>query len=63
MTNAGTLDRTVRIILGLGLVALAFVGPKTPLGYLGVIPLVTGFIGFCPLYKLVGLNTCPVAKR
>lgn len=63
MTNEGTLDRTIRIILGLGILSLAFFGPRTPLGYVGVVPVVTGLLGFCPLYRLVGLNTCPLEKR
>jgi hypothetical protein len=63
MLNEGTLDRVVRIILGLGILSLAFIGPRTPLGYVGVVPLVTGLIGFCPLYRLIGLNTCPTTKR
>jgi membrane protein implicated in regulation of membrane protease activity len=58
MRNEGTLDRSLRIMLGLALIAMVFVGPKTMLGWLGVIPLVTGLAGFCPLYRLVGLNTC-----
>jgi len=61
--NEGTIDRAVRIIVGLGLLALAFVGPRTPLGYIGIIPLATGVIGFCPLYKVLGLNTCPMPKK
>lgn len=61
--NEGTLDRAVRVILGLGLLAIAFVGPKTPLGFLGVIPLLTGLVGSCPLYRLVGLRTCPVDQK
>lgn len=63
MTNAGTLDRTIRIVLGLAVLSLAFIGPRTPLAYVGIVPLVTGLIGFCPLYRLVGLNTCTVGKR
>jgi hypothetical protein len=63
MTNEGTLDRTIRIAAGLTLIALAVVGPRTPWGYLGVIPLVTGLIGFCPAYKLFGLSTCPMEQR
>jgi hypothetical protein len=63
MTNAGTLDRTIRIVLGLAVLSLAFIGPRTPFAYIGIVPLVTGLIGFCPLYRLVGLNTCPVGKR
>ena len=47
--NAHTLDRAVRIALGLALLAIAFVGPKTPWGFLGLVPLLTGAIGSCPL--------------
>lgn len=63
MTNEGTIDRAVRIVLGLGLLSLAFIGPQSPLGYIGLVPLLTGLIGFCPLYKLVGLSTCPLPKK
>ena len=63
MINEGTIDRTIRIVLGLGILALAFVGPKTPIGYVGVVPLVTGLIGFCPLYRLLGLSTCPTPGK
>lgn len=63
MINEGTLDRTIRIVLGLAILSLAFIGPKTLLGYIGLVPLVTGLIGFCPLYKILGLNTCPVGKK
>ncbi|HET9594773.1 MAG TPA: DUF2892 domain-containing protein [Anaeromyxobacteraceae bacterium] len=62
MINAGTLDRTLRIALGAGLLSLTFAGPHTLLGLVGVVPLVTGVMGFCPLYRLVGVSTCP-AKR
>lgn len=57
-TNAGTLDRGLRAILGLGLIAIVFVGPQTPWGWLGLIPLGTALIGWCPLYALLGINTC-----
>lgn len=57
-TNAGTLDRGLRAILGLGLIAIVFVGPQTPWGWLGLIPLGTALIGWCPLYSLLGINTC-----
>jgi len=56
-TNENTIDRALRVILGLGLLAIAVVGPKTPLGYLGVVPLVTGLLGSCPLYSLLGVST------
>jgi hypothetical protein len=61
--NEHPIERGVRVALGLGLISLAFVGPQTPWGYLGIIPLLTGIAGTCPLYSLVGINTCPVAKR
>lgn len=55
--NEGLVDRAVRIVVGLVVLALAFVGPKTPLGWLGVVPLATGIIGFCPLYRIIGVKT------
>ncbi len=61
--NAGTIDRSIRVLLGLVLISLVFVGPQTPWGWIGVVPLVTGLIGYCPVYKLVGINTCPLRGR
>jgi hypothetical protein len=61
--NIGPIDRTVRIILGIGLISLTFVGPKTPWGWLGLIPLATALIGWCPPYALLGINTCGSGKR
>lgn len=55
--NVGTIDRILRIALGLILIALVFIGPKTPWGWVGIVPLLTGFVSFCPLYTLLGLNT------
>lgn len=63
MINEGTLDRTIRIVLGLAILSLAFVGPQSPLGYLGLVPLVTGLVGFCPLYRIVGLRTNAERKQ
>lgn len=60
--NEGTLDRALRIILGLVLLSLVFVGPQTMWGLIGIIPLATGLMGYCPLYQIVGLNTCPMKK-
>jgi len=60
--NESTLDRGIRVVLGLGLLALAFVGPKTPLGFIGLVPLATGLLGSCPLYTLFGISTCPMKK-
>lgn len=56
--NVGTIDRVARLILGLVLIALVFVGPQTPWGWLGVIPLATATIRFCPLYRVFGFRTC-----
>ncbi len=61
--NEGTIDRVVRIVLGLSLLALIVIGPKTYWGLLGAVPLVTGLMGSCPLYSVLGLNTCPVKNR
>lgn len=57
-TNVGTIDRIFRIVLGIVLIALVFVGPQTPWGWIGVIPLATGFLRTCPLYSLFGMSTC-----
>ena len=56
--NVGGLDRMLRILVGMALIALVFVGPRTPWGWLGLIPLVTGLLRTCPLYRPVGLSTC-----
>ncbi|MFM5914483.1 MAG: DUF2892 domain-containing protein [Chakrabartia godavariana] len=58
-TNEGTLDRALRVLVGLALIAMVFVGPKAVWGWIGVVPLLTGMVGFCPLYRLIGINTCP----
>ncbi len=63
MINEGTIDRTLRIVFGLAVLSLAFFGPRTPLGYIGVVPIVTGLVGFCPVYRLFGLSTCPAPKK
>jgi membrane protein implicated in regulation of membrane protease activity len=61
MRNEGMIDRLVRVAAGLVLLALVFIGPQTPLGWIGLVPLLTGLAGFCPLYRLLGINTCRVA--
>jgi hypothetical protein len=60
--NIGGIERVARIILGAAVLALAFVGPKTPWAYLGLIPLATGIIGWCPPYALLGISTCKECK-
>jgi hypothetical protein len=61
-TNEGRADRLLRIATGLALLALVFLGPQTPFGWIGLVPLITGVVGFCPLYRLIGINTCPVQR-
>lgn len=61
--NLGGIDRAIRILAGAALLALVFVGPQTALGYLGLVPLLTGVIGFCPAYCPLGLSTCRVPKQ
>jgi hypothetical protein len=58
--NEGYIDRVVRVVVGLAILSQAFWGAQTPWAYLGLIPFVTGAVGFCPLYSLLGLNTCPL---
>ncbi len=60
--NEAGWDRWVRVALGLGLLSLTFVGPQTWLGLLGIVPLLTGLSGFCPLYGVLGLSTCPARR-
>jgi len=60
--NVGTIDRSLRVVLGIGLLAMAFTGPQTPWGYLGFIPLLTAAFSSCPLYTVLGLNTCGVKR-
>lgn len=61
--NLGPIDRVIRIVVGLALLAIVFVGPQTPWGYLGLVPLLTGVVGFCPAYCPLGLSTCRVPKH
>jgi hypothetical protein len=59
--NVGTLDRALRIILGLALIALAATGTVGPSGWIGVVPLGTGLFSWCPAYTLFGIKTCKAA--
>lgn len=61
--NVHSMERTIRIILGLVGIALFFVGPKTPFGLIGLVPLATGLLGTCPLYTVFGISTCPANKK
>ncbi len=63
MVNEGTLDRVLRVVVGLALLSVVFVGPQSLWGLVGLVPLLTGLVGICPLYKLLGINTCPLQRR
>jgi hypothetical protein len=62
LTNEGTIDRVVRVAAGLGIVSLAFIGPQTPWAWVGLVPIVTGLVGYCPAYSIFGIRTCPAPK-
>lgn len=55
--NVGSTDRAIRIVAGIALLSLAFIGPRTAWGYLGLVPLLTGLVRWCPLYTLLHLST------
>lgn len=60
--NVGTLDRALRIAAGLVLIALAATGTVGWWGWLGVVPLATGLLRFCPAYRLLGIQSCPMER-
>lgn len=61
-TNLGTLDRAIRIAIGLAVLSLVVAGPRTLWGLFGLVPLITAAVGFCPLYTFFGLSSCPAQK-
>lgn len=61
--NAGSLDRALRVVAGLALIGLAASGNIGAWGYIGVVPLLTGALGYCPLYTVLGFNTCPLERE
>ena len=56
--NEGTVDRTLRVVIGVVLITLALTGTFSPWGWIGVVPLATGLVGVCPVYSLFGIRTC-----
>lgn len=60
--NVGGLDRLFRILIGLALVAAAFTGAVGLWGYVGLVPLITGLLGWCPIYAITGFKTCRTGK-
>ncbi len=61
--NEGGADRAIRVVAGLALIALAATHVVGVWGYIGVVPLLTGLVGICPAYSLLGMNTCPMKNR
>ncbi|NMM14441.1 MAG: DUF2892 domain-containing protein [Rhodoferax sp.] len=61
--NEGGIDRMVRILAGLVLLGLMAMGTIGWWGWLGIVPLATGLIGWCPVYTLLGMNTCPMKSK
>ena len=60
--NEGTIDRVLRVVAGLVLITLAATGTVGWWGWIGIMPLLTGAIGFCPAYTILGVSTCPMKK-
>lgn len=61
--NESTADRIIRIVAGIAIVSQAFVGLQTPWAYLGIVPIMTGSLGSCPMYTLFGIGTCSIDKK
>jgi hypothetical protein len=61
-TNVGGIDRILRILVGITLIALTLAGTIGVWGWIGVVPLLTAALGFCPLYTVLGFSSCPVSS-
>jgi hypothetical protein len=61
-SNVGGIDKILRIVVGAVLIALGIMGVGAPWTFIGIVPLVTGLMGWCPAYKLIGVNTCPLKR-
>lgn len=62
-SNVGGIDKILRIVAGVVLLALAIMGIGAPWTFIGIVPLATGLLGWCPAYTLLGMNTCPMKKQ
>ncbi|HAU68027.1 MAG: DUF2892 domain-containing protein [Arenicella sp.] len=60
ITNEGKTDRIIRVLLGLALLSLTVIGPQSMWGLVGLVPLITGVSGMCPIYKVLGISTCSI---
>ena len=61
--NEGNLDRALRVVAGILLIGLAAAHVVGPWAYIGVVPLLTGAVGMCPVYSVLGIRTCPIERR
>lgn len=61
--NVGSIDRALRVVVGLVLIGLTLAGMIGVWGWIGIIPIATGLFSFCPLYTLLGMNTCPMKAK
>lgn len=61
--NVGLIDRSIRVLIGVVLLALVFIGPQTPWGWLGIVAIATAGMSWCPLYTLFGIKTCSSPKK
>ena len=59
--NIHNIERVVRVVNGAAIVSLVFVGPQSPWGWLGLVPIATGLLGWCPPYAMLGISTCKKA--
>ncbi len=60
--NEGSVDRILRVTFGAAILSLAFWGPESNWAFLGLVPIVTGLVGICPIYSILGVNTCRLQK-
>jgi len=60
--NEGNLDRILRVFVGAAVISLVFVGPQSAWGWVGLVPLITGLVGNCPVYSLFGISTCSIKQ-
>lgn len=61
-TNVGGIDKVLRIAVGIALIAMAYMNVVGVWAYIGVVPLLTGLIGWCPIYPMLGISSCPMKK-
>ncbi len=61
--NVHSIERVIRVVVGVALISMAFVGPQSMWFLLGIVPLATGLLGWCPPYSMLGINTCNIGKE